>query len=121
MQEKTTNQEVAGMAKWSDKPTAKARQMLIDGVARSEIADSTGLTLQSIRSIASTMRKSGVELPMAQKRYEYTGINRHGQVVKFRSLTEGVAQGFKGEYVSFCVNGNRDRYVGYTWSRREIS
>lgn len=109
------------MTKWSRRPTAKARQMLIDGVARSDIADATGLTLQSIRSIASTMRKNWVYLPMAQKRYEYTGINRHGQVVKFRSLAEDVAQGVKGEYVSLCVNGHRDRYAGYTWSRKEIS
>lgn len=108
------------MTKWSDKPTAKARQMLIDGVARSEISDATGLTLQSIRSIASTMRKNGIDLPMAQKRYEYTGINRRGQVVKFQSLTEGVAQGFKGERVSLCVNGNKEQYVGYKWSRVEI-
>ncbi len=108
------------MTKWSNKPTAKARQMLIDGVARSEITDATGLTLQSIRSIAATMRKSGIDLPMAQNRYEYTGVNRHGQVVKFRSLTEGVAQGFKGEYVSLCVNGHKDQYVGYRWSRVEI-
>lgn len=108
------------MTKWSNKPTAKARQMLIDGVARSEIANATGLTLQSIRSIASTMRKSRIDLPAAQKRYEYTGVNRYGQVVKFRSLTEGVAQGFKGEHVSLCVNGHKDQYVGYTWSRVEI-
>lgn len=106
--------------KWSSRPTAKARQMLIDGMARSEIAAATGLTLQSIRSIASTMRKSGIDLPAAQKRYEYTGVNRHGQVVKFRSLTEGVSQGFKGEHVSLCVNGHKEQYVGYRWSRVEI-
>lgn len=52
---------------------------------------------------------------------EYTGINKSGQVVKFSSLSECAAQGFKGEYVSQCVNGHRERYVGYTWSRREIS
>lgn len=108
------------MAKWCHKPTAKARQMLIDGVARSEIAATTGLTLQSIRSIAATMRKNGIDLPAAQKRYEYTGVNRHGQVVKFRSLAEGLSQGFKGEHVSLCVNGCKDQYVGYKWSRVEI-
>lgn len=108
------------MTKWCNKPTAKARKMLVDGVDRKRIADETGLTLQSIRSIASNMRKAGIDLPMAQKRYEYTGVNRHGQVVIFRSLKEGLAQGFKGEYVSLCVNGHKDMYAGYKWSRREL-
>lgn len=108
------------MTKWCDKPTAKARKMLLDGVERKRIADETGLTLQSIRTIAPSMRKAGVDLPMAQKRYEYTGVNRHGQVVRFGSLAEGLSQGFKGEHVSLCVNGHKEKYVGYTWSRREL-
>lgn len=108
------------MTKWRDKPTAKARKMLVDGVERKRIADETGLTLQSIRSIAPNMRKAGIDLPMAQKRCEYTGVNRHGQVVRFGSLAEGLAQGFKGEYVSLCVNGRKEKYAGYTWARVEV-
>ena len=108
------------MTKWDSMPTAKARQMLLAGCDRRAISCETGLTMQSIRSIASTMRKNGVELPSAQVRYEYTGTNKHGQVVKFRSLQEGVAMGFKGEFVSMCVTGKKKRYVGYEWSRVEI-
>lgn len=108
------------LTKWNDRPTAKVRKMLIDGATYRDIAEETGMKTQSIRSIASCMRKAGINIPVMQKRYEYTGINKAGQVVKFGSLSECAAQGFKGEYVSQCVNGHRERYVGYTWSRREI-
>lgn len=108
------------MTKWDSMPTANARKMLIDGYDRTAIYRETGLTMQSIRSIASTMRKSGIYLPSAQQRYEYTGVNKHNQVVKFNSLQEGVSMGFKGEFVSMCVNGKKKSYVGYTWTRKEI-
>lgn len=108
------------MTKWDSMPTAKARKMLIAGCERTEISRETGLTMQSIRSIASMMRKSGIELPSAQPRYEYTGVNTHNQVVKFNSLQEGVSMGFKGEFVSMCVNGKKKSYVGYTWTRKAI-
>lgn len=106
--------------KWSNRPTAKARQMLIDGKPYGEIVDATGLVIQSVRAIASKMRKDGVGIPVAQRRYEYTGVNKTGQAVRFSSLSEGEGQGFKSSYVSMCVNGHRDSYVGYTWSRVEV-
>lgn len=106
--------------KWSNRPTAKARQMLIDGKPYGEIVDATGLVIQSIRAIASKMRKDGVGIPVAQKKYEYTGVNKAGQVVRFSSLSEGEGQGFKPSYVSMCVNGHRESYVGYTWNRVEV-
>lgn len=108
------------MTKWDNRPTAKARKMLIDGATYRYIAEETGMKIQSIRSIASCMRKAGINIPVMQKRYEYTGVNKAGQVVKFNSLSECAAQGFKGEYVSQCVNGHRSHYVGYTWSRMEV-
>lgn len=108
------------MSKYDSMPTAKARKMLIAGAERKQIADETGLTLDSVRAIASAMRKSGVKLPSAQKRYEYTGVSRVGQVVRFKSLRDGLAMGFKGEHVSLCVNGHKKSYCGYVWSRVEI-
>lgn len=120
-QNKNDSSRVFDMTKWDNRPTAKARKMLIAGVAYRDIAEETGMEIQSIRSIASCMRKAGMEIPIMQKRYEYTGVNKAGQVVTFSSLSECAAQGFKGEYVSQCVNGHRERYVGYTWSRREVS
>jgi hypothetical protein len=101
-------------------PTEKAREMLIAGFERLEISRETGLTMQSIRSIASAMRKHGFEIDIAQKRYEYTGLNPSGHVVKFRSLHEGFLMGFLGEYVSMCVTGKKGSYLGYTWVRREL-
>lgn len=108
------------MSKYDSMPSAKARKMLLAGEDRKRIAAETGLRLESIRSIASVMRKNGVSLPEAQKRYEYTGVSRIGQVVRFNSLREGLAMGFKGEHVSLCVNGHKKSYCGYVWSRVEI-
>ena len=108
------------MRKYDSMPTAKARKMLLAGAERRQIADETGLTPGSVRAIASMMRKNGVNLPSAQKRYEYTGVSRVGQVVRFKSLREGLAMGFKGEHVSLCVNGHKKSYCGYVWSRVEI-
>ena len=108
------------MSKYDSMPTAAARKMLIAGAERKQIADETGLTLDSVRAIASMMRKSGVKLASAQKRYEYAGVSRVWQVVRFKSLREGLAMGFKGEHVSLCVNGHKKSYCGYVWSRVEI-
>lgn len=108
------------MSKYDSMPTAAARKMLIVGAERKQIADETGLTLDSVRAIASMMRKSGVKLASAQKRYEYAGVSMVWQVVRFKSLREGLAMGFKGEHVSLCVNGHKKSYCGYVWSRVEI-
>lgn len=108
------------MNKWDERPTAMVRKMLIDGAAYRDIADQTGMAVQSIRSIASCMRKAGFDIPIMQKRYEYTGVNKAGQEVKFNSLSECSAEGFKGEYVSQCANGHKKSYCGYVWSRVEI-
>lgn len=107
------------MTKWDSMPTAKARKMLVEGVDRVRIAEETGLTLQSIRSIASNMRKSGVGVTMLQKRYSYTGVNDLGQVVAFESLAAAERDGFRGEYVSACARGKKRRYLGYSWNRVE--
>ena len=108
------------MSKYDSMPTAIARRMLEAGDDRSAVAEKTGLTMQSVRAIASKMRKNGVAVKSEQPRYEYTGVNDSGQTVKFRSLQQGLSMGFYGEYVSACVNGKRERYAGYEWSRKEI-
>ena len=108
------------MKKWDSMPTAIARKMLEAGDDRSAVVEKTGLTMQSVRVIASKMRKNGVAVKSEQPRYEYTGVNDSGQIVKFLSLQQGLSMGFYGEYVSSCVNGKRERYAGYEWSRKEI-
>ena len=108
------------MKKWDSMPTAIARKMLEAGDDRSAVVEKTGLTMQSVRAIASKMRKEGANIPSEQPKYEYTGVNDSGQVVKFLSLQQGLSMGFYGEYVSACVNGKRERYAGYEWSRKEI-
>ena len=108
------------MKKWDSMPTAKARKMLVGGCDMNEIAEKTGLKVQSVRAIACKMRKSGASVASEQKRYEYTGVNDHNQVVTFHSLQQGLSMGFYGEYVSACVNGKKDSYAGYKWSRKEI-
>ena len=108
------------MKKWDSMPTAIARKMLEAGDDRSAVVEKTGLTMQSVRAIASKMRKSGASVPSEQKRYEYTGVNDSNQVVTFRSLQQGLSMGFYGEYVSACVNGKKDSYAGYKWTRKEI-
>ena len=108
------------MTKYDSMPTAIARKMLEAGDDRSAVVEKTGLTMQSVRAIASKMRKEGANIPSEQPKYEYTGVNDSGQVVKFLSLQQGLSMGFYGEYVSACVNGKRERYAGYEWSRKEI-
>ena len=108
------------MTKYDSMPTAIARKMLEAGCDRCAVVDKTGLTMQSVRAIASKMRKNGVAVKSEQPRYEYTGVNDSGQVVKFRSLQQGLSMGFYGGYVSMCVNGKKDSYAGYKWSRKEI-
>ena len=108
------------MTKYDSMPTAIARKMLEADCDRRAIVDETGLTMQSVMAIASKMRKSGASVKSEQPRYEYTGVNDSGQIVKFRSLQQGLSMWFYGEYVSACVNGKRERYAGYEWSRKEI-
>ena len=108
------------MSKYDSMPTAMARKMLEAGDDRSVIVKETGLTMQSVRAIASKMRKDGIKVASEQKRYEYTGVNSHKQVVQFSSLQQGLSMGFHGEYVSMCVNGKKDSYAGYKWTRKEI-
>ena len=108
------------MTKYDSMPTAIARKMLEAGCDRHEIVGKTGLTMQSVRAIASKMRKAGANISSEQKRYEYTGVNGSNQVVKFYSLQQGLSMGFHGEYVSACVTGKRESYAGYEWSRKEI-
>ena len=108
------------MSKYDSMPTSIARKMLEAGDDRSAVVEKTGLTMQSVRAIASKMRKNGVAVKAEQPRYEYTGMNDSGQVVNFYSLQQGMSMGFYGEYVSMCVNGKKDSYAGYKWSRKEI-
>lgn len=105
------------MKKWDSMPTAKARKMLVGGYDVNDIAENTGLNVQSVRAIASKMRKAGANIPSEQPKYEYIGVNDIGQVVRFNSLQQGVSMGFYGNYVSACVTGKRDRYAGYRWER----
>ena len=107
------------MSKYDSMPTAKAREMLLAGNDRASIVMETGLTMHSVSAISSKMRKNGSDVPSEQKRYEYTGINSYGQVVKFKSLQQGLSMGFHGEYVSACVTGKRVSYAGYVWTRVE--
>ena len=108
------------MSKYDSMPTAIARKMLEAGDDRSEVVEKTGLTMQSVRAIASKMRKAGANITSAQPKYEYIGVNDIGQVVRFNSLQHGVSMGFYGSYVSACVTGKRDSYAGYRWSRVEL-
>ena len=108
------------MTKYDSMPTAIARKMLEAGDDRSAVVEKTGLTMQSVRAIASKMRKAGANIPSEQPKYEYIGVNDIGQVVRFNSLQQGVSMGFYGNYVSACATGKRDQYAGYRWSRVEL-
>ena len=105
------------MSKYDSMPTSIARKMLESGCDRCDVVDKTGLTMQSVRAIASKMRKAGANIPSEQPKYEYIGVNDIGQVVRFNSLQQGVSMGFYGNYVSACVTGKLDRYAGYSWTR----
>lgn len=97
----------------------RAREMLLAGAGRLDIEQATGLTQPSIRSIASGLRKRGIDLPLAQKYWRYTGTNEIGQVVQFDSLSLAEAGGFNSTQVSLCINGKRASYAGYKWERVE--
>ena len=105
------------MSKYDSMPTAIARKMLEAGEDRSSVVEKTGLTMQSVRAIASKMRKAGANIPSDQPKYEYIDVNDIDQIIRFNSLQQGVSMGFYGNYVSACVTGKRDRYAGYSWTR----
>ncbi len=105
------------MANTSETKSSRARRMIADGAAYQEVCDATGLTRPSVRSIACGMRQAGFEVPIAQAKYEYTGVNKRGQVVKFNSLSECKANNFSDALVSRCVNGHRESHAGYKWTR----
>lgn len=107
------------MANHSETKSSRARRMIIDGADYQSVCDATWLTRPAVRAIAYNMRKAGFDVPIVQVKYEYTGKNKRGQVVKFSSLAEIKANNFSDALVSLCVNGHRESHAGYKWTRVE--
>jgi hypothetical protein len=93
--------------------------MIADGADYQSVCDATGLARKTVRKVAYKMRKAGIDVPIVQAKYEYTGENEIGQIVKFNSLSECNANNFNGALVSLCVNGRRETHAGYKWTRVE--
>lgn len=107
------------MANNSKTKSSLARRMIADGADYQSVCEATGLTRPAVRAIAYNMRKAGIDVPIVQVKYEYTGTNKPGQVVKFNSLAECKANNFSDALVSLCVNGHRETHAGYKWTRVE--
>ncbi len=107
-------------SRYDNTPTAKARKMLLKGKSRPEIQKVTGLTTQSIRAIASNMRKAGIDVKKHNRKFEWVGENDIGQVVRFTSLMDAQRNGFNYNHISRCVNGGKKSYLGYRWSKRAL-